>query len=224
MLAAPSATCTMLLVAMIVMSLPARLMSATPSGMVYSSAGTGPFSLYIILSSKKTTGLSSRMADFNSPLASYGVEGITTFKPGNVAEPGMQRLRVLRGRAARRAQRGAHHHRHFPLSARHVVDFGGLIHHLVHGEADEIAEHDVDHRTHAGHRGAHGDAGESGFGNRRVEHALGAEFFHQAGENFERSARFGDVFAHNEDARVAAHLFGQRLADGLRERQFATAV
>ena len=137
---------------------------------------------------------------------------------GNVAEPGVQRLRMLRGRAARGAQRGSHHQRRFPLAARHVMNLGGLVHHLVHGEPDEIAEHDVDHRTHAGHRGAHGNAGEAGFRNRRVEHALGAELFHQAGEHFERMARFGDVFAQNEDARIAAHLFGQRFADGLRER------
>src|SRR5438445_107569 len=72
----------MLLVATIVMSLPARLMSATPNGIVYSSTGTGPLSLYIILSSKNTTGLSSRIAVFRRPLASYGVDGNTTFKPG----------------------------------------------------------------------------------------------------------------------------------------------
>jgi hypothetical protein len=38
--------------------------------------------LYIILSSKKTTGLSSRIAVFNNPFASYGVDGIVTFSPG----------------------------------------------------------------------------------------------------------------------------------------------
>ena len=46
------------------------------------ACGTGPFSWYIILSSKKTTGLSSRMALLRSPLASYGVAGTTTFNPG----------------------------------------------------------------------------------------------------------------------------------------------
>src|SRR5207247_1341710 len=61
-LAAPSATATMLLVATMVTSVPARFTSATPKGIVYSSAGTGPLTRYIILSSKMTTGLSSRMA------------------------------------------------------------------------------------------------------------------------------------------------------------------
>ncbi len=72
----------MLLVATIVMSSPSLFTSATPSGIVYSSSGTGPLSLYIILSSKKTTGFSSRIAVFNNPFASYGVDGITTFNPG----------------------------------------------------------------------------------------------------------------------------------------------
>jgi ribonuclease E len=43
--AAPSAVCTMLLVAMNVMSLPSRFTSATPSGMTYSSVGTSPLTL-----------------------------------------------------------------------------------------------------------------------------------------------------------------------------------
>ncbi len=60
----------MLLVATTVMSVPGRFTSALPRGMVYSSSGTGPRSVYIILSSKKTTGLSSRMALLSSPLAS----------------------------------------------------------------------------------------------------------------------------------------------------------
>ena len=80
--AAARATWTMLLVATMVMSPPARFTSATPSGIVYSSAGTPPFRRYCILSSKKTTGLSSRMAVFISPLASYGVDGTTTLSPG----------------------------------------------------------------------------------------------------------------------------------------------
>jgi len=37
---------------------------------------------YIILSSKMTTGLSSRMAVFISPLASYGLDGRATLSPG----------------------------------------------------------------------------------------------------------------------------------------------
>ena len=103
------------------------------------------------------------------------------------------------------------------------MDFGGLVHHLIHGEPDEIAEHDVDHRAHAGHRGAYGDTSEARFRDRRVEHALGAEFVHQSGQDLERMARFGDIFAENEDARIAAHLFSQRFSDRLRQRHFTNS-
>src|SRR5436309_14376239 len=64
------------------MSGPLGFPSPTPNRIVSSSAGTEPFSLYIILSSKKTTGLSSRIALFRRPFASYGVDGNTTFNPG----------------------------------------------------------------------------------------------------------------------------------------------
>src|SRR5919205_1082868 len=65
-----------------VTSLPLRLISATPSGTVYSPVGTGPLVKYSALCSRKMTGLSSRIADFNKPLASAGVDGVTTFRPG----------------------------------------------------------------------------------------------------------------------------------------------
>ena len=65
------------------MSLPLFLTSAFPIGIVYSSSGTSPLtSRYVLLCSKKTTGSSSLMAVFNRPLASYGVEGVTTLSPG----------------------------------------------------------------------------------------------------------------------------------------------
>ena len=73
----------------------------------------------------------------------------------------------------------------------------------------------------AGHGRAHADAGEAGLGDRRVEHALGAELLHQAGQHLEGRAGFGHVLAHDEDARIAAHLLGQRFADGFAQRQFA---
>ena len=133
----------------------------------------------------------------------------------------MQRLRVLRGGAARGAQRGAQHHGHFPLAAGHVMNFGGLVDHLVHDERDEIAEHDVDDRAHAGHRRADAEAGETGFGNGRVDHAVGAELGGKAGEDFERRAGFGDVLAHQEDARIAAHFLGDGFLDGFAQGEFA---
>ena len=140
-----------------------------------------------------------------------------------MAHPGVQALAVLGGRAARRAQVGAEDDGHLELAAGHVVHLGGLVGDLVHGQGQEIAEHDVDHRPHAGHGGADADAGKAGFGDRRVDHAGRAELLDQPAEHLERRAGLGDVFADDEDAGVAAHLLGQRLVHGLREGDLRVA-
>ena len=101
------------------------------------------------------------------------------------------------------------------------MNLGGLIHHLVHREGQEVAEHDVDHRAHAGHRRADTYAGETSFGDGRIDDAVGAEFFDESGEDFERCAGLRDVFAEDADAGIAAHLFGESFAHGLRECQFS---
>ena len=124
---------------------------------------------------------------------------------------------MLRGRAARRAESRAQDHRHFELAAGHVVNLRRLVDHLIHRQRDEIAEHDVDDRPHASHRRADADAGDARLGNRRVDDALGAEFFHQPRENFERRAGFGDIFADDKNRRIAAHFFGERFVDRLGE-------
>ncbi len=73
----------------------------------------------------------------------------------------MQRLRMLRGRPARSAQRRAQNHRNFPRSARHVMHFGRLVHHLIHRQREEVAEHDVDNGPQSGHRRANTYARET---------------------------------------------------------------
>ena len=68
-----------------VTSVPSRLISATPIGIMYSPSGTIPLSPYIFSDSMNTTGSLSRIAAFNKPFASYGFEGVITFKPGTCA-------------------------------------------------------------------------------------------------------------------------------------------
>src|SRR3989441_8996588 len=50
-----------------------------------SPSGTSPFRLYNISPSSTMTGLLSRIADLRSPLASAGVAGATTLRPGMCA-------------------------------------------------------------------------------------------------------------------------------------------
>ena len=51
-----------------------------------------------------------------------------------------------------------------------------------------------------------------------------AKLLHQPGQNLERRSGFGHVLAHDEHARVAAHLLGQRFAHRFAECQFAYCV
>src|SRR5882724_5959533 len=127
---------------------------------------------------------------------------------------------VLCRRASRRTQRRPQHHWYFPRSARHVMYFRRLVHHLVHRQRQKIAEHDVDHRPHSRHRRANTHSRESRLRNRRVNHALRAEFFHQAGKHLERRSRLGHILAKNAHSRVAPHFFRERFSNCLCERQF----
>jgi hypothetical protein len=60
------------------------------------------------------------------------------------------------------------------------MNFSGLVHHLVHGEGDEISEHDVHDRAQSGHGSAYANSREARLGDGRVEHALGSKFLNQS--------------------------------------------
>jgi hypothetical protein len=53
------------------------------SGTVYFPSGTSPFvERYSAFGSRKMTGSGSSIDESKSPFASYGVEGMTTLRPG----------------------------------------------------------------------------------------------------------------------------------------------
>ena len=61
-------------------------------------------------------------------------------------------------------------------------------------------------------RRADAEAGEAMFGDRRIDDAPGAEFLQQALRDLIGALIFGDFLAHDEDVRIAAHLFGHGVA------------
>src|SRR6185436_4245580 len=88
------------------------------------------------------------------------------------------------------------------------------LHDAVEGAADEIGELHFDHRSQAHQRHPGGHAGESELRDRRVDHASRAELGFEPPGDLEGAAEVaGDVFPQQEDARIAAHLLAQRLAD-----------
>src|SRR5260221_302153 len=132
----------------------------------------------------------------------------------------MQRLRVLRRRPPRRPQRSPQHHRHFPRSTRHVVNFRRLVHQLIHRQRQKIPEHDVHNRPQTSHRRAHAHPGKPRLRNRCIQHALRPKLFHQSGQHLERRPCLRHVFSKNAHARIAPHLFRQCFAHRLRKCQF----
>ena len=128
----------------------------------------------------KMTGFSSRIAVFSRPLASAGVEGTATSRPGHVQEHRLQAVRVRRAELVAGALRHAHDQRHARLAAEHVVDVRRVVDDLVEREQREVDRHQLDDRAQAGHRRADAHADDRVLGDRRVAHALLAELLEQA--------------------------------------------
>ncbi len=77
-------------------------------------------------------------------------------------------------------------------------------------------ELDLGHRAQAVERHADRGADDAGLGERRVDHAVGAELVEQARGRAEHAAELADVLAEDDDARVGLHLRAQSVANRLR--------
>ena len=87
---------------------------------------------------------------------------------------------MLRRGSSRCTQSRAQNHGNFPVPARHVVRFRGLVHHLIHGQGEKVAEHNVDDWTQACHRRTDSDPRKACFRDRRIENSFAAKFLDQA--------------------------------------------
>ena len=129
-----------------------------------------------------------------------------------MGEPRLEALAVLRRAAEAGAGRHAEHHRHRHRAAEHVAQFRRLIDDLLHRQHREIAELEFVDRPHAGQRRADREPRAAEFGDRRVEHAVGAVALDKVARHLERAAVEADVLAHQEHAGVGVHRQRQRLA------------
>src|SRR5699024_6909346 len=110
------------------------------------------------------------------PVGVVGGGGGEDPQPGGVGEVRLGALGVVLHRADPAAVRDADHQRHVHAAAGAVVHLRDLGGDLVEGGEDEAVELDLDHGPVAAHGQAHGGADDAGLGQRRVDHALGAEF------------------------------------------------
>ena len=122
---------------------------------------------------------------------------------GRVHEDGFERLAVLGADRRATDHRHAHGHRHGRPAARHVAELGGVVGELVEAHADEVHEHDLGHRPHAGHRRTHRRPDDRLLGDGGVADAVLTVLGRQALGDVEHAAagRVGHVLAHEDDGR-----------------------
>ena len=117
---------------------------------------------------------------------------------GNLRIPGRVILAVLGGDARGGAVRSAEHDRGAHLSAGHIERLRRGVDDLVDRLHGEIEGHEFDDRLEPCERRADAKTGKAVFGDRRVDHALGAEFLQQSLRDLVGALIFGDLFAHHE--------------------------
>ena len=135
-------------------------------------------------------------------------------QPRNAHEPGDGHLRVDRAESAAGTHDGSEHERHAHLLSGQEPVLRRLVDDAVHHQRQEVAEHDLDHRTEPGDRGPEGRPGERELRDRRVEHPLAPVLLVQTRRHGEHSACEGHVLAEEDHAVVGGQLLVERLADG----------
>ena len=125
---------------------------------------------------------------------------------------------MLRGGAEAGADHGADDQRDGRLAAEHVAHLGCLVRDLIQADAQEADEHQLDNRAHARRGRADARSDKRRFGDRRIAYAVTTELVDQSlGDAQHATPRVklgriialrgaSDVFAHQEHARIAAHL------------------
>jgi len=143
-------------------------------------------------------------------------DGNDDLQTRHVIEERFDRHRVRERAAHAAAVRRADHERTRVVAVAAIADLRRLTDDLVERRIDEVGKLDLGDRPHALHRESDRNADDAGFGQRRVEHALGPEFFLQAFGQQEHIAARADVFAHQQRAFVGGQRVAQRRAHGFR--------
>ena len=152
----------------------------------------------------KMTGSGSRIAAFNSPLTSAGVDGRATLRPGLCSMCASMLQLCSAPEPAEDAGAGDHGHGQLVrVPAVHEPPLGELVEDLVARDEQEVGEGDVDDRDGAADGGAAGGADHERLDDAGVAHPGLAELVDQASRETELAAETGEVLAHREDALVA---------------------
>ena len=182
--------------------------------MRYSHVGTASLNIRSRrLCSKKSTGSGSRIAASIRPLASYGPEGITIFKPG-VAKRASIDCEWYSAPCACSSHRGPHDHRNSPVAVTAIAKLGDLVGDLVERHVRKVGELHLGHRPLTGEGQAQCDSGDGRLGKRCVDDPSLTEPAPQAIGDQEYAALLSNVLAQHHHAFVALHLIGERGTEG----------
>ena len=129
-------------------------------------------------------------------------------------------LTVMLRRADTCAHRTAHHQRTGQPPAGTVAQAAGVRHQVLHGGIDEAEELDFHHRFQPLRRHAHGQPGDHGFGQWRVDHPLEAIGVAQAGGGAKYAAIDADILTQHQHVFVLGHGPVQRQVDRLQQTAF----
>jgi hypothetical protein len=135
-----------------------------------------------------------------------------------VREPRVERAGVLAGGTHPAALGRPDRDRHLGLPPEHVAVLRHLVDDLLGADAEEVREHDLDHRSASGRRRADRRPHEPGLADGRVADALLAELVDQAARHLEDAAELADVLADHEHVVVALQFLAHREPDGLPHR------
>ena len=120
------------------------------------------------------------------------------------------------GCAADRADR----HRDNALPARHETKLRQLVDDGVACGWQEIAEHDLDDRSHPSHCHSESDPDEAVLADRRVADPLATELLREALVRLEHAAGRRDVLADQDDRRIRIQLVFERSTYSFAVREF----
>ncbi len=167
----------------------------------------------------KRTGLLSQQRRAQEPVRVRRVRGNCDLDPGNVHEPRLEALRVLRAHPHPRDDRRPDHERHGELAAGEVVELRGLVEDLIHRDADEVEELDLADGPHARDREPDRVADGAGLAERRVTDRFLAVHLGEPARDAERTAVGADVLADQHHRLGPVERLPERLVDRLAHRQ-----
>ena len=97
------------------------------------------------------------------------------------------------------------------LSAKHIVDFRGMIDDFIHGQYDEIDGHNLYNGPQSQHRGTGGHAHKPIFADGCIHDALGTELLQQARSDLIRALEVANLLSQQENILIALEFFAQRI-------------